>query len=69
MVLTGDGSGLKIYDPGQVRSLFWCSVWVGSATSESGKFPLRIPFFIPGGQKKSHLVGVKNTKAGWPLFV
>jgi len=44
---------------------------VGSASSESVKFPLKSPKFFnffPSGQKKSQRVGSKipRSKAGWP---
>jgi len=49
---------------GQVGSFFWCTSWVRSATSESGKFPTKSPNFqfFPSCQKKSHEVGSKNNR-------
>jgi len=62
-----DGSESKIFDPGQVGSVFCGSgrvshLWFGL---ESGKFPLKIlnfSIFFPSGQKNTLRVGLKSTR-------
>jgi len=57
-VALSDGSGSKNFDPGWVlvNVLILGLGQFGSATSESGKFPQKIPFFqfILFGSKKSY---------------
>jgi len=64
-----DGSGSKIFDPGQVGSIFCGSGRVGSAIHglglNFGKFPLKMSKkfnFFTLGQEKSLWVGSESTR-------
>jgi len=72
ILLTSDGSGSKLFDPGQVGSIFSVSGWVGLGRVshlwfgfEFGKFPLKMSnfsIFFPSGKKKSLRVRLESTR-------
>jgi len=62
-----DGSGSKIFDPGQVGSNFCClgrvsHLWFGYGFGKFHLIMLNFSIFYPLGQNKCHWVGSKSTR-------